>query len=338
MATSTGAGSASRLGQIDILKGLAAIAVVATHSYTAEQLVKGWTVFHIWQAVPVFIVVLGLTSSLSFGRRASDSASGLPAYVRRRAVRILGPFTLAWILAAFIGRHAGRMNVGLETLALRLPYGGPGNYFVPVVIVLLLIAPFFYAWYRRAPTATVVGAFALDLLFEIWAGSMLLFSQHPYVYSIVFARYLAAFALGFFIADGRITDGKKWLVLGVGAVASVSYLAFGNVGLVDTPFVEAWRTQNVLAVFYPALLVMIGLQLLPREPSGWLAVALASVGKASYHIFLMQMLFFVLVGQGKSGLLIVSIVFCVFSGIGFLATEEAIVTRTGVKLPLPSDT
>lgn len=316
----------TKLGQIDILKGLAALAVVATHSYKADELVSTWAVLHIWQAVPVFIIILGVTSALSFSRRAGVARLS-PDYIRRRAVRILGPFIIVWLLAALIGRARGQLNLGLETLALKLPYGGPGNYFVPVVVILLLLAPVMYTAYRRAPVLTLCAAFAVDLTFELGAGAISLFTEQPYLHSIVALRYLAAFTLGFFLVDERVRPRVKWSVLAVGAMGSLAYLVVGNLGLANPPFVTAWGTQNVLAVFYPALLVAGGLAVLPKNPHGVVFEGLAAIGTASYHIFLMQMIFFLLVGQGNSKLVVVSLVVCTFMGVGFYVADQALGRR-----------
>ena len=160
-----------RVTQIDILKGLAALAVVVTHSYTAPELIGGWAVFHVWQAVPVFLVILGVTSSISFQRTTATDPRKLldSSYLIRRGVRILAPFAFVWVLSAIVGQARGSLKIGFSSALLRLPYDGPGNYFVPLVVAFLLIAPFAYACYRRWPYATLVAAFVLDFAFELLA-------------------------------------------------------------------------------------------------------------------------------------------------------------------------
>lgn len=318
-----------RVVQIDMLKGLATLAVVVTHTYAAAALVDNWAVFHVWQAVPIFLVILGVTSSMSFQRSANHDLRRLldSRYLIRRGVRILAPFAFVWILAAIAGRARGSFSVGLQSALLRLPYGGPGNYFVPLVVAFLLLAPIAYVAYRRWPIATLVAAFALDLAFELAAPHIGLFARVPFLYSIAFPRYLAAFALGLFLADSRPSPRVRWGVLGVGAAASLVYLAIGNLGLWSPPFVPDWRTQNLLAVFYPALLVALGIRWLPSTSRRALPDALARVGRASYHIFLMQMLYFTLLGRGQSRLLTVNLVLTIFLGLGFLESEEWVRAR-----------
>ncbi len=313
-----------RLQQIDVLKGLAVLAVVATHSLSASQLVNSWAVLHIWQAVPLFVVMLGVTAAMSFERRHRAGAAHFftRGYLTSRALRLLLPFALVWVLSVIVAYDKRDFRFDALSFLLRMPYPGRGNYFVPVVVVLLLIAPAVYVAYRKAPWVTLAGLIGLNLVFELAAAHVALFDRRAFVYSAAFPRYLAAFALGFFIVDVRVNKGVRWAVLGVGAALSVFYLYVGNSGLWAPPFLPDWRTQNVLAVFYPALLAAIGIRYLPQRSDNPLLVGTAWIGRASYHVFLMQMLFFTLVPGSRTWLmLIVNVVICAFAGLGFYFAE-----------------
>jgi peptidoglycan/LPS O-acetylase OafA/YrhL len=60
---------------------------------------------------------------------------------------------------------------------------------------------------------------------------------------------------------------------------------------------EEWQTQCVLAFSYAALLILILFRLLPNHSDNKLLAMVAALGKASYHIFLIQILYFGLLGQ-----------------------------------------
>jgi peptidoglycan/LPS O-acetylase OafA/YrhL len=314
----------NRIQQIDVLKGLAAIAVVATHTLSASRLIDTWSVFHIWQAVPLFVAILGVNAALSFSRKANGDLKSLLTreYLLRRASRILFPFTLVWVLAWIVGRDRGGLQFGPESILLQLPYPGPGNYYVPLVVVLLLLAPFLYVGFRKRPWVALALLLLADLAFELVAARVSLFVTHPFVYSVAFPRYLGVFALGFFIVDDRVSARARAIFLGLGTLASLTYLVVGNAGLWAPPFVSTWRTQNVLAAFYPATIAALGIRFLPSSGCGVVTKALTWTGRASYHIFLMQMLYFMLVPQFHGALMIVvNVVMCVLAGLGFYEVE-----------------
>ena len=318
-----------RLQQIDVLKGLAVLSVVLTHSVSAAVLVRSWAVLHIWQAVPLFVVVLGANASMSFDRRLQRGAPRLftREYVTTRALRILGPFALVWLLALIVGHDRSALQFGWESMLLQLPYPGRGNYYVPLVVALLLLAPLVYAAYRKRPWLTIVVLIALDLAFELVAARIPVFESHPFVYSVVFPRYLAAFVLGFFVVDSRVSWRQRGTVLGLGAVASLTYLFLANAGLWSPPFVPAWRTQNLLAAFYPASLAAVGIRYLPAQSQRASLTGMAWVGRASYHVYLIQMLYFMLVPRSHTVLMIVvNVVMCALAGLGFYFSESWITT------------
>gem|GEM_PF-6263231 len=294
--------------QIDVMRGLAIIAVVVTHSLTVDTLVGSWAVLHVWQAVPVFFVIMGMNS-------ASAGWSRLPGRLRR----LLVPFAFAWLASLAIGLWKGTVYTGWESLLLRLPFPGPGNYFTPVAIAFAIAAPVLVPAYRRWPAATVVACVAADLAFELAAARLALFASHPYVYSAMAPRYLAAFALGMWLADDRFEGAARRRSLLAFAASSLAYLVAANGFGVQAPFVTAWRTQNLLAVGYPVLLVATGLSWLPAAPGGRVARALAAVGRSSYGIFLAQMTWFMVVPQKRPVWLAASIVVSVCAGM--LATR-----------------
>lgn len=290
-----------RHAQIDILKGLAILGVLVTHSWSAEMLRASGAAFHLWQAVPVFMTFLGMNAGIGFTR---SPARGLrDAYGREywmsRWRRIGIPF--AWVFAASSviaavevltvpGYHA---NVGGFTLVGQLPSGGPGNYFVTVLIQFAIVGPVLWFAYRRKPAVALGVAVLLDLGFEVWAAQSPFVAAHPYVHSANILRFLVAIVLGMWISDDWRLGARRNRFILVAAGVSALYLA-ANVAyswtlpvlLPDAP------VQNLVSFPYAALLVLLGMRFLPSTERGRAARALARTGRWSYHIFLVQILWF----------------------------------------------
>ncbi|MCD2136738.1 OpgC domain-containing protein [Salinicoccus halitifaciens] len=71
---------------IDILKGLAIIAVILIHSLPDEMLLAILSPFYIWQAVPVFMLLAGYNTAQSFQRRGFISLNqfyNFPSFTKR---------------------------------------------------------------------------------------------------------------------------------------------------------------------------------------------------------------------------------------------------------------
>ena len=58
-----------RIESVDFLKGLAIILVIATHAFSGNSLKMVGGTLYVGQAVPIFLLVAGITSQLSFARR-----------------------------------------------------------------------------------------------------------------------------------------------------------------------------------------------------------------------------------------------------------------------------
>jgi peptidoglycan/LPS O-acetylase OafA/YrhL len=293
---------------IDLLKAFAILAVLWQHTVpndtTDDVLGNLW----IRAAVPIFVVLLGLNLMRAVRRRgpvALDRA-GLRAYLRRRAARLVPPLLLVLIAAYVAGAVTRDFDASPALLFGGLPVDAPGNYFIPALIGLVLLFPFLAAAFRRRPVATVLACFAVNAAFELvllgvvgkdsGAIDSILYSGNP-------LRGLGAFALGMWLAaDPRPRAARnRWLL--AAAAASGAYLvaeqaAPGSFTFFPNNFIEV---TNLLAAPWAAALVMAGLTLLPRQVTNLPGRALALVGAASYHVFLVQMLVIGVVVTGLAG-------------------------------------
>jgi len=54
-----------RLKEIDLLKGFAIISVILIHTIPVDIRTLTFAQLHFWQAVPIFVVLIGITNGLS---------------------------------------------------------------------------------------------------------------------------------------------------------------------------------------------------------------------------------------------------------------------------------
>ena len=79
----------------------------------------------------------------------------------------------------------------------------------------------------------------------------------------------------------------------IGSILSLAYLILNRIICPDLTclYFPHWIYQNVFSSFYALALVMLGLRFLPRQKIAWLN-PLSFIGKASFHIFLTQIIYF----------------------------------------------
>ena len=193
-------GPSRRITQIDVLKGIAMVMVICLHALPAHELFDSAALLWLGQAVPIFVVVMGINGTLSLMRSNAVRLRELypPGYARSRIERLWLPFAVlfcaAMVVAIARGTASARQLTGLVTGVL--PIAGPGNYFVTFSFQFAVCFPIIYACFRRSLAASVAAAFAINIAFEVAAGHMALFVNGPYYYVSSILHWLPFIAVG----------------------------------------------------------------------------------------------------------------------------------------------
>jgi peptidoglycan/LPS O-acetylase OafA/YrhL len=286
-----------RSSAIDVIKGLAIVSVICLHSLTAGTLYGMGALFYIWQAVPVFLFLMGRNAASSLERRGRRSLRELysQGYLASRVDRIYVPFLLAFVATVAVTvithtahDHARTIIGGL--LAGTLPIDGPGNYFITLVFQFVLVFPLLFWALRRWPVATLLLCTAIELAFDLLALRVGLVKDHPYIYEDCLARYLLLVALGGLLArvPARRLLTARWLW--VGALLGAAYIGLNSIDPPSGPLGGSdWAFASV---FYTVFIVVLGISRLPVAARGWPSRGLGELGRASYHVFLVQIIWF----------------------------------------------
>jgi peptidoglycan/LPS O-acetylase OafA/YrhL len=311
-----------RYHQLDYVKGLAILSVVLMHTIVSH-LDHIYAAFHIWQAVPVFFVVAGMTSAIS-----ARSSATLPDFyslqrLARHARRILVPFAVvcAVELALLFGR--GELSLG-RIFTVPIKGGlGPGCFFTPAIIQHLLLFPLVIWVIRRArrapPWVTLAAFFALSLALD-WL--CIAADASPGIYQRLYVRYLFAAVLGYYLVTHPFRSVTGLLAAGFGALY-IGIVQHGGyeLGMLSELSIRYpdWSFQHAPAYLYTAALVAALWKLSPS--SSLPARGLEVLGRASFHIFLFQMAYFWQFGRPGPDTpafrIPLDIVICITAGIAF---------------------
>lgn len=289
-----------RIRQIDVIKGLAIIGVMVQHAFTAGFLHRSWDTLWAGQAVPVFFVLMGLNAARSTARSKDVSLRGLytARYARGRLDRLVVPLAVAWLIALVVAVAIGAFHVGPLVVLGVLPIASaPGNYFVTIVLEFAVLFPAVYVCFARAPIRTTVAIIALDVAFELVAPHVRQLTiagvGNGYLYEASILKYATAILAGMWLTRLAITPPRALVLLCL-ATLSVVYLIVLHVdssalGWLTDSFS---RSTNFLSVFYAVWLTWMGL--LRLTPRRWFGTyhALERIGQASYHVFLIQIIWF----------------------------------------------
>lgn len=302
--------------QIDLLKGIAIIFVIILHllpinitNTSNALLMSSYLTINnsvlinlalnltLYQAVPIFFVLMGLNMGSSFKRRNYVYFNQLYSkeYFKSRFDRIVIPFIFIFIISLiFSYAIKGNILIGYFTILGLLPFTGPGNYFISILLQFIIIFPLLYLLYRYNPLLTLISCFVINFIFEIAASMIPFLSNNSYLYAASILRYLFLIVLGLWASDNFKLDKiihNKYIIIGL--LIGIFYIFINSLFSLNFPcFQPYWGIQNILSSFYPFIICILGIKYFPNNSINKTVNFVGYIGKASYHIFLMQILFF----------------------------------------------
>lgn len=382
--------------QIDILKAFAIIAVIITHSYiklatiaqssdnvialtisnpmvtnsiiqlnhiTFFNIIEALKIFCIWQAVPIFFVLIGVTWGMSFRRHNYATLKDVykSSYLKNRLKRLYFPYILLLIISIVIGviiLITSDINI-FNYITPRILIGylpiseiSYGSYFIALILEMIFIFPLIYVSYIKFPKLTIISAILIDIFYQCYA-----FYFNPALYDIFFVRIISAVVIGLWIsnqdfkldksidlknrAKNFLKNYKIFIFLSLIGITYLSLWYFTYKGYISSSFYpipylnDKFNTlgyQNVLSFIFAGFLTVIALIVFPNSTKSKLVEKIALIGKASYHIFLIQILYFSLFSLcyliadapllTKMFLILGDVILCVILGLVFYYAEK----------------
>ena len=212
------------------------------------------------------------------------------------------------------------------------------------MVWLALLLPLVWACYLRAPRGTLVGLLAISVVFELSARTLLL-GVHTGAYFDAMSplRAAAAVAAGIWVAEvggPAAALNKHRLGIAVAALLSALYLlayqldlSSGNRPGFGILYPNFTADTGVWAVGWSLLLTLVLILALDRAHDRYgtsSAVApglsgLAQLGKASYHVFLIQLAILGLWPDRHGAVLIAQVILALAIGWLYWATTTGVV-------------
>ena len=281
-----------RYNQIDILKGFAIILVLISHSIPNNK----WKFdifiyFHIYQAVPIFIILLAINNGLSFRKKSYLKLNQL--YQKHY---FIGKFKRLFLVLIFLYLFVLISNINIFFI-------GFGHYFIIILIQFIFIFPLIYYNYQKNPKLTIIICFLIDFLFQISFNYFYDKIFHIIYINEIFKssifRYFSFIIIGLYILDKYDNDKSLKIFLNNNKILYVliplSFLYLSFHYLIKNNFMEFLVYINyyetIFSVFYSCFIVLIGLAYLPKQSKNQFYKFLQYIGKSSLHIFIFQIIF-----------------------------------------------
>lgn len=201
---------------------------------------------------------------------------------------------------------------------------GPGAYYFPVMIQVVLIFPLIWIVVRKYHFKGLIICFWANVIYEVVKTYI---NMSPGMYRLCAFRYIFILAFGCFLF--YMQGEEKKLGYGIAGILGAIYIVIFNYTDARPIITDQWTVTSVFAVLFivPIMRYLIKLNKLHNS-------LLELIGRASYNIFLAQMIYYWLFAEkvyeiihGTFAQLLVNLVVCCLFGIIYYRIENPITQR-----------
>jgi hypothetical protein len=300
--------------QIDVLKAIMIFLVIFDHMVSWN--IKRNIGVALWEriSIPVFLVILGFNMGNALRNQRNWNLRNLYSkdYFKKKFVRYVVPFLILYTVSTFIGLFMYGFDFGLmytyqyapdhgiiNFFSLIMPFWGPGNWFIPVLLQSVLVIPLLFWGLTKSPKITLIICFiiefAMQVLLFLLIGDITTWEElHLYSFlseSILF--YLSGVGLGLWFSMGYNLKDKRnrfmWILFPLSLLFIIAYQFFNFRIRIDGTLLLR-GDYHFLFIPYSAFIILLTLKYLPQNSNSKISKGISLIGKSTYHILLIQIL------------------------------------------------
>lgn len=269
----------------DLIKGICILFVIITHYVWLDSERKFFLFpFLVDMAVPIFMIITGRLWSKSIMHKYASPFGGWKIeYLTKKVVGFGIPFLMAF-LVEFVAYTIINGFDGTFNLFSMLAGGiGPGSYYFPVLLQLLLIFPIILFVIRKWDYFGLWICFGACFIYEI---VKVAYQMNEGCYRLLALRYIFIIAVGVYSAIGkkRIRTRTKVVSFCIG----VLFIGLTYYTEYEPKIFTFWTSTCMVSCLYIIPLFSLAYRF-GKNLKCW---SLEILGKASYSIFLVQMVYY----------------------------------------------
>ena len=269
--------SDNRIINYDYIKGVAIVFVILSHLFSAYSVLPQHMAFHIGNSVSLFLITTALL------RYKKLEKSGMNSYwinISKELLIVFIPFIFAQLILITIYRPD-------PTSVIKTFGMGMGAYYPFIHTQMIIMAPFAYKILNKN---FILGSF---IILSICTISEALFSyMHipQWTYRILFTRYCFLYVIGFLLLKNDLLSKYKYYI-GILTILGCIFIYFHCYHGYNAFFYPGWIGSKFPRDFLSLCWFLFLFNACNYTPHA-IRKAVAYMGKKSYDIFIIQMMFF----------------------------------------------
>lgn len=299
-------------------------------------------------AVSFFLMISGFMLTVSLEKTAHPVKDWYrPCVLLPRILRFYLPFIPVLIIGLLIQIFLKDMTYDLHGIAKRFFLGGfaPGSYYIVVMVQFMFLFPFLYLIVKRWQGKGIVFLLLITLLWDLFATCWMPISDKSYKFCAL--RLIPQIALGIY---AKLTEFKKRPLLhwGMFLMGLCCYLLLDFSSWNRLSVFYQWKTSCLfVAVFlYPLVVYFLSVFQRVSYPDSAFSRSIITFSNATYHIFLVQMLYYNMIGYAWNNrvnhillTMPVNLLLCITGGVLYYRWFSPVENRVlkGVKIRLKKE-
>jgi len=298
--------------QIDLLKAFAIAFVIIDHSVLRALLWDAGA--ELWErmSIPLFLIILGFNMGNSFGKKGEQSLKELYSweYFKKKFWRFVFPYIILYIVSTTAGfiilkeNFTDNINENwiLEYLIFQKQlFEGPGNWFIPILFQSIFLLPLMYKAFSIVPRLSLILCFVIEISFHLFlfafVGEITSIEewQTEIYFRYIILLYISAIGMGFWFSKDHDLFSKKnlfvWILFPISAIYMVAWQFFDFRLAVDGSGIVR-GDYHYITFIYAAFIILVVMKVLPKNPKNKASKFFTTIGRASFHIYLVQDVYF----------------------------------------------
>lgn len=240
----------------------------------------------------------------------------------KKFIRYTIPFVIAFVVEIIPYLALHKISLAEALQALFTGGIGPGSYYYPVLVQLIFIFPLLYRIMKKRQAAGLVVVFILNALYETFA---FLYGMGDTCYRLLVFRYIFIISAGIYVA--LYGELRKSVRLASSIIGAIFIVLFGYAGVQSFVVNTSWSGTSYLTVLFIAPIIGH----IISKPVQMKKSLLTYLGRASYNIFLFQMVYYATIAGMVTKLVpniyirvFVNLFICSVGGVIFYEVEHRI--------------
>lgn len=269
--------SDNRIINYDFIKGVAIIFVILLHLFSAYSVLPPHVAYHIGNAVPLFLIT---TILLRYKKLEKRGMNGYWSSIKKELLTIFIPFLFAQLILVILFRP--------DPISFITTFGiGMGAYYPFIHAQIIILAP---AAYKILNRNFIIGS-VIILSFCVISEALFSYFLIPqWTYRILFTRYCFLYVIGFLLLKNDLLSKYKYYI-GILTILGCIFIYFHCYHGYNAFFYPGWIGSKFPRDFLSLCWFLFLFNACNYTPHA-IRKAVAYMGKKSYDIFIIQMMFF----------------------------------------------